>query len=284
VVRPFGWKGTHSTLRRFAEEAFQVHHGPQSATLLDLPRRFGTLPKGSSPATVALLRSLGDGSPRDPDRDRAEVELQGSTLTAIAVYLTLLPLPIIDPPRTPELLAAWRQGVVAFSEVGCASCHKPSWLLKNPVWTERGEDETSPYTLELDLRRDIHNGPPLKNWDISIAEYPVFVYSDLRRHDMGPELADPPLAESSAPPHLGDHKGPKIPPSYFLTRPLWGLADSGPYLHDGRAVTLHEAIIAHGGEAQAARDAYARLPPERQRALQVFLYSLCRQPLPEVSQ
>ena len=88
---------------------------------------------------------------------------------------------------------------------------------------------------------------------------------------------------SSLPPHVGDYPGPSIPPSYFLTRPLWGLADSAPYLHDGRALTLHDAIRLHGGEAKDVRDAYMSLTPTRQRALQVFLYSLTRPMLPEVA-
>ena len=44
----------------------------------------------------------------------------------------------------------------------------------------------------------------------------------------------------------------------WLTWPLWGLADSAPYLHDGRALTIDDAIRAHGGEAQAARASMSR--------------------------
>ena len=48
-------------------------------------------------------------------------------------------------------------------------------------------------------------------------------------------------------------------------------------------VTVHDAIVAHGGEADPARLAYQALPAAQQRALQVFLLSLTRLPLPEVS-
>lgn len=285
VVRPFGWKGTHSTLRRFAEEAFQVHHGMNSDTLIQRRRVVGTAPYGMSPATRALIDSLGDGPTENPDRDQVGMELNDAHLSAMAVYLTLLPLPTIEPPRATDLVAAWRQGSSVFHSVGCAGCHKPQWLLNNPTWIERPDilpDQRK--AIELDLRKDIRNGPLLRNYDTTLAGYSIYLYSDLRRHDMGPELADPVFASQTAP-REGDRdsKGPQIPASVFLTRPLWGLADSGPYLHDGRALTVHDAILAHGGEAKATRDAYVALTTEKQRALQVFLLSLARQPLPEVT-
>lgn len=283
VVRPFGWKGTHSTLRRFAEEAFQVHHGMQSSALVQQRRLFGPLPYGTSPATRAVMQELGPGKGEDPDQDEAGQDIAGSQLTAMSVYLTLLPLPVMEPPRSPDLFAAWREGMVLFSEVGCPSCHKQKWTIFDPTTVERGEDETSAVSLTIDLRKHISNGPPLRNRDVMSNGYPIFIYSDLRRHDMGPELADRSDAERGLSPHTGDHVGPKIPASYFLTRPLWGLSDSGPYLHDGRAVTIHDAILLHGGEAATARDAYRSLPPERQRALQIFLFSLARPMLPEVT-
>ena len=43
------------------------------------------------------------------------------------------------------------------------------------------------------------------------------------------------------------------------TAPLWGLRESAPYLHDGRAATVDEAIKAHDGEAKAAKERYLKL-------------------------
>lgn len=87
---------------------------------------------------------------------------------------------------------------------------------------------------------------------------PLPVYSDLLLHDMGAELADGVVQREA--------RGPE-----FRTQPLWGLAAVGPYLHDGRASTISDAIRWHGGEAQAARDAFAALPVERQEDLLSFL-------------
>lgn len=284
IVRPFGWKGTHSTLRRFAEEAFQVHHGLQSMTLLRAKQGVEALPRDASDASRAVLSSLGDGTVENPDRDRLNQELSAGQMLAMSVYLTLLPLPVTQPPRSPELMAAWRDGMVAFQEIGCHGCHKPSWQIREPVWIERGEYPQESIALTLDLRKDIRNGPPLRHLDKTINDIVIFPFSDLRRHDMGPELADRGTGPgSSLPPHVGDHRGPSIAPSYFLTRPLWGLADSAPYLHDGRAHTLHDAIAMHGGEANDVRAAYLALPAARQRALQIFLYSLTRPMFPEAT-
>jgi CxxC motif-containing protein (DUF1111 family) len=60
----------------------------------------------------------------------------------------------------------------------------------------------------------------------------------------------------------------------WKTPPLWGVADSAPYLHDGRAETLVDAIQWHGGEAAPSKRNYLRLNDGQQRLLIVFLNSL----------
>ncbi|MFQ5413279.1 MAG: di-heme oxidoredictase family protein [Phycisphaerae bacterium] len=87
------------------------------------------------------------------------------------------------------------------------------------------------------------------------------VYSDLLLHDMGDALADG-IVQSLA---TG---------SEFRTQPLWGLSAVGPYLHDGRAETVDAAILAHGGEARASREAYAALTTSEQADVVAFMLSL----------
>lgn len=99
---------------------------------------------------------------------------------------------------------------------------------------------------------------------------PVRAYSDLLLHDLGPELADGlafgvPQAATLAPPTTG---------SEFRTQPLWGVSLSAPYLHDGRAETLREAIELHGGEALRTREAFLRATPEQQADVIAFLEHL----------
>jgi hypothetical protein len=60
----------------------------------------------------------------------------------------------------------------------------------------------------------------------------------------------------------------------YTTARLWGIADTAPYLHDGRATTLTDAILMHGGEAQAVRGAFASLDAAGQDDLIAFLRSL----------
>ena len=90
---------------------------------------------------------------------------------------------------------------------------------------------------------------------------PLAVYSDLLLHDMGPELADGL--------EMGEAEGTE-----YRTQPLWGLVATGPYLHDGRAHTIEEAILWHGGEAKRARDAYVGLADGERDDLHEFLFSL----------
>jgi hypothetical protein len=101
----------------------------------------------------------------------------------------------------------------------------------------------------------------------------VPLFSDLSTHNMGKYLMD--LAPQGA-----DVSGVCIPIQYFLTRPLWGVADTGPWLHDGRATSLMEAILMHGDTASksgsdAAKiiDAFEQLSPADQQAVVNLLLS-----------
>lgn len=70
-------------------------------------------------------------------------------------------------------------------------------------------------------------------------------------------------------------------PSEWKTPPLWGVADSAPYMHDGSAPTLKSAIAAHGGQANGVREQYQRLTSNEQAALLDFLRSLKAPVIPE---
>jgi CxxC motif-containing protein (DUF1111 family) len=87
------------------------------------------------------------------------------------------------------------------------------------------------------------------------------LYSDLLLHEILPEglpgIVDGPATAAE-----------------FRTPPLWGLRDTGPYLHDGRAGTIDEAIRAHDGEATAVRRSYEALSTTDLAAILAFLDSL----------
>jgi CxxC motif-containing protein (DUF1111 family) len=90
---------------------------------------------------------------------------------------------------------------------------------------------------------------------------PLPMYSDLLIHDMGEALADGIVMKEAT-------------GSEFRTQPLWGLSAVGPYLHDGRAERIEDAILAHGGEAQASRDAFAGFSEAQKADVAEFLLSL----------
>jgi hypothetical protein len=109
----------------------------------------------------------------------------------------------------------------------------------------------------------------------------VPLFSDLKRHNMGSDLSDPP---PPAPAQGTDVADINTRPREFMTRPLWGVADTGPWLHDGRAMTLKEAILMHGdittgSEAAPVVAAFKRLSAADQDAVVSFLLTL-HLPLP----
>ncbi len=257
VVKPFGWKGTLPTFADFAAEALQIHMGVQSDELLA---------RGSR-------EILGDGSdPADPDGDGVRDELGPGPFAAMMVHLAVLELPIVEPliqdrvlapaaegmlpPMTTNFAYDFQRGREQFHDLGCAGCHVPMMVLESPMVTVDG---LPPIDLSQQMRQ-----PGLK-LDASVGGYPVWLFSDLKRHDMGPANA-------------ARHVQRGVGLQDYLTPRLWGVADSAPYLHDGRAPSFDYAIAGHDGEGAAARAAFDALPLADRGALRVYLMSLRRAP------
>jgi CxxC motif-containing protein (DUF1111 family) len=146
---------------------------------------------------------------------------------------------LAPPPQTPR---SGMTGEALFTSVGCAACHV-----------------TTTFTA----------GPTAEN---GIANQTMKPYSDFLLHDVGPVLGD------------GIPQG-MATETEFRTTPLWGVGHRALFglLHDlrvsgnGAEVNIHNAILAHGGEAQASADAYNNtLTPAQQLQLQRFLVSLGR--------
>ena len=105
------------------------------------------------------------------------------------------------------------------------------------------------------------------------------IYSDLLLHRMGPDLVGG-GSYNEPPPETPSFKPGGAPRAdEWRTPPLWGVADSAPYMHDGRAPTLEEAIQLHGGQGAQAAGRYAKLSPAEQAQLIAFLKTL-RAPVP----
>jgi CxxC motif-containing protein (DUF1111 family) len=93
------------------------------------------------------------------------------------------------------------------------------------------------------------------------ANGPVFLYSDLLLHDIYRPL-------------FRGMDDPGAPTAFYQTPPLWGISKTAPYLHDGRAETLADAIDKHYGEAARVRHAYTALPLNLRQAIILFLEDL----------
>ena len=103
---------------------------------------------------------------------------------------------------------------------------------------------------------------------VDVINVPLF--SDLKRHDMGEGLADK-FDQGT------DVATISVTRREFLTRPLWGVGDTGPWLHDGRARTLRDAILMHeslGSEANPVIETFKSLSCDDQAAIVEFLLSL----------
>jgi hypothetical protein len=254
TVRPFGWKGHQATLRDIAEEELHLHQGLLS-TRIQLAVGDGSLDAGP----------YGKGPWYDVDQDGVSLEIDSGMLTTVVGYLAQLEAPVMRPPRDPGLIDVWAAGRSRFDEIGCSGCHVPTLELDDPKLDARQPAGPDRPAFIIDVARD-GDGPKIEpKYAGSNTAYLVNLFSDLKRHDMGAALATPSPQGT-------------IPARVFLTRPLWGLAETAPYLHDGRAPTVQEAIALHGGEATAARDAYLALDDGARASVRVFLASLSRQP------
>lgn len=128
------------------------------------------------------------------------------------------------------------RGKALFHEAGCAACHRPSFVTGTALEPE-------------------------------LSEQRIWPYSDLLLHDLGPDLAQGgPEGDAGA--------------AEWRTPPLWGLGllevvnGGRRLLHDGRARTIAEAVVWHGGEGERARDEYLALPGPDRAALDAFVDSL----------
>jgi CxxC motif-containing protein (DUF1111 family) len=204
----------------------------------------------SSPQVAAPVFPLGQPK-RALSADQVEesvkqgaADLTDAQCDAITEFVASLPAP---PKREISGLAA--AGEKVFQQIGCAECHP----------------------------RDLGKVQG--------------IYSDLLLHDMGQALEDPIAAQ---PQPVSSPQPTVIPSGYsggglqlaevsipttrttqeWRTPPLWGLAKSAPYLHDGRAQHIDDAIRLHGGEAEFSADRYADLAEADRQQLLQFLATL----------
>jgi len=243
LVKPFGWSGHTVSLRAMVEDQLQIHHGMQTEHL-------------AGEGDVARVGSFGGD---DPDGDGVVREITEGQLTALTMYLAMQELPQFDAPKDGRFLLKWAEGKERFEKLGCANCHVPAVTLERAVYRLPGRDGHPDITV--DLSED--GAAPRLDEASEGGGFRVYLFSDLKRHVVGPNLRD-----------VRAHRG--VSPAAFMTPPLWGSSRSGPYMHDGRAPTLEEAIMAHSGEATESQRAYAELDDETKGAVRVYINALTR--------
>jgi CxxC motif-containing protein (DUF1111 family) len=229
TITRFGWKAQNKSLLMFSGEAYNVEMGisnqlfPQereeTPTCLFTSTPNDTLNFTTAPATSATSNP-------------AVI----SDIEAFANFMRML-APPTPAPDTPSIV----NGRAAFTKVGCAHCHTPSFTTGKMI---ASGSSTVP--------------------SAALSNQTAHLWSDLLVHHMGKGLADG-ITQGSA------------GPDEFRTSPLWGVGQRIFFLHDGRTSNLVQAIEDHrspGSEANRVIEQFRKLSNQDQQDILNFLRSL----------
>jgi len=269
-VRPFFHHGGTISIREFVAGALQNEMGLQAVD----PDLASAAAGGriTTPSGMVLDGSLDaiEAPPTadpaaDPDHDGTVNEVPASLVDHLEFYLLNY-----FKPATYEQTDGTRRGRKFFEKVGCASCHVPDLQINRDRRVADVETVFDPangilnnlFATASPLNDSVSDGngfPTLK-----LPKLKPFlvrnIFTDFKRHDVGPNFYE------------RNYNGTMQ--KQFITTPLWGVATTAPYGHDGRSINLTEVILRHGGEALGARDRFANLSLERRAAVIEFLQSL----------
>lgn len=232
----FGWKAGAVSLAAQTEDAFSLDMGLSSPTA---PEKSGDCTREQR----ACRAAPGGGSPAKAGNEVSEEE----------IALVVAFLEGLAPPAGQSPNAKSERGFVHFESLGCPACHRPSF--------ETSSRQQMPHLSQKTVR----------------------LFSDLLLHDMGHDLADGSAAETGPVGTAPVDATAAATVREWRTAPLWGLGTrlkeiaSGRIdglMHDGRARTIAEAVLWHGGEATAARERYKSLPAAARLELEAFLGNL----------
>ncbi len=266
IIKPFHQAGAVISLREFSVNAFNHHHGMQAEERFDL-----NPDKGFDP---------------DFDDDGVERELTIGDVTAVTIFQAALGVPGRILPAAPGDRTIVHQGQELFESAigvggaGCASCHVPVMPLDSRMFVEPnpfnpdGTFSDGSQSVTFDLTKDGEK-PRLERAKRSGAI--VRSYTDLKRHNLCDAEDDPDPIRYFCNEELAQgrpEQDGRPGAEFFLTRKLWDVGNSAPYGHRGDLTTITDAILMHGGEARASRDAFASLSSDHQAAIVRFLKTL----------
>jgi hypothetical protein len=269
-VRPFFAHGGKISLREFAVGALNDEMGLQAVD----PELAAAMAGGRfvTPAGMVLDGAIDrlEGPPatradEDPDSDGVANEIPRSLVDYLEFYLLNY-----FKPATYKTTVSSAKGRELLERIGCTSCHVADLQIRRD---RRIADVETVYDPQRGLFNNLYaTATPLFDAVDDRSGYPPVkqprlqpflvtgIFTDFKRHDLGPNFYERNYDGSMR--------------REFMTAPLWGVGTTAPYGHDGRSINLQEVILRHGGEAQASRDAFARLPDVHQGFIVDFLYSL----------
>ncbi len=176
--------------------------------------------------------------------DDIDYEVGDEVLADVAFYSHHLAVPV----RARAYDENVQNGKAIFNQIGCQNCHVAQFTT--------GESDEHP----------------------ELSKQVIFPYTDLLLHDMGPDLADFSRHNGPAPAQaLTDFRATT---HEWRTPPLWGIGRAKQvnpdvtFLHDGRATTIMEAILWHGGEAEQSKQRVLSLTATEREQLMAFLNDL----------
>lgn len=258
IIKPFHQAGVVRSIREFTVNAYNHHHGMQAEERFD----------------------LNPGKGDDYDEDGTTRELTIGDVTAATVFQAALGTPgrILPADRTER--RAVKRGEARFREIGCASCHVPTMVLNSRLFVEphplnpAGTFNDTTQSFSFDMTKEGEK-PRLQKAPGGGAI--VRAFTDLKRHNLCDPEDRPEAIRHFCNERLAQGRSDQEDRSgaeYFITRKLWDAGNSAPYGHRGDLTTLTEAILAHGGEGRASRNAFVALPAEDQAAIVKFLKTL----------
>ena len=229
-----GWKAQKPTLEDFALTACAVELG------LEVP--------GHEQAGLAMK----------PDYKAPGLDMDKAECDALVRFLSDLPAPVQRNAATKQEAASIAAGHKQFVAVGCANCHVQKVGPADGIYSDL-------------LLHDM--GPDLGD----TGNYGIFIHDMPEEEQKDPRFIESDPNSSLHPPKPTAEQLAKLTGALrqeWRTPPLWGVRDSGPYLHDGRADTLEQAIAFHGGQSSAAAIKFFQLKPEQRQQVIAFLKSL----------
>ena len=180
-------------------------------------------------------------TPQAPKYQSPGLDLDADECTALVAYVRSLPRPVER--RRPDAdrgAGTSHAGRATFASVGCAACHTAQGRRRRGDLQRPAAPRHGPGAGRRRLVRRLRLRRPTSRWS------------------RGSAWPRPPAQPA---PGTGRRPARAPPGSEWRTPPLWGFRDSGPYLHDGRAQTLEQAVAMHGGQGRPRPQVLQALAP-----------------------